>query len=293
MEEPSPHSSRIALAGGLAAAIILGGAGFLLGRSTGEPETVVVTKTAPPTPVADTALPAVLGRGDLLKIAADASDTLASGRGAESGPDQIDGKRFEVRMPFGCNGPAEESSGLAMRWRYDEASAVLRLHVAPVNWTAQDWAISGPVEGMATASPTIENIEGFWIDRPWTSSENCPAAATYPEPGNTEPVTSPDRSLAIGQVFAPEEGTRADQRKGKPYTTVMRVPAETLNTSQGFRLRLTGRITRLPTGSVVHCQQAAGSGQRPACLVGAQFDEVAIENPATGTVVATWRAGRR
>ncbi|RYG27928.1 MAG: hypothetical protein EON93_19550, partial [Burkholderiales bacterium] len=143
MEEPSPHSSRIALAGGLAAAIILGGAGFLLGRSTGEPETVVVTKTAPLAPAADLPPPppALLGRGDLLKIAADASDALASGRSAEGVPEQIEGKRFEIRMPFGCNGPAEENSGLAMRWRYDEASAALRLHVAPVNWNAQDSGI--------------------------------------------------------------------------------------------------------------------------------------------------------
>ena len=47
MEEPSARTSRLALAGVVAAALVVGGVGFLLGRNTAEPAQIVV---APPTP---------------------------------------------------------------------------------------------------------------------------------------------------------------------------------------------------------------------------------------------------
>lgn len=66
-------------------------------------------------------------------------------------------------------------------------------------------------------------------------------------------------------------------------------PKEELDTSQGFRLRLTGRIAVMPGGSgPVRCQQPAGAEQRPICLIGVTFDAVAIENGASGDTVATW-----
>lgn len=299
MNEPSPHSSRLLLAGGVAAAITLGGAGFLLGRSTIELQPVAIpqTESPPPASVLPPAAPAVLARADLIKIAADASDAFAFGQGTGSTLEQMDGKRFEIRLPFGCDGSADDKSTLAMRWRYDEAAKALRLHVAPATWLPSDWKIGDP--DPSVQSPKIESIEGFWIDQPWTTSESCPAPATEaapeaePNSDIAETEASAEHSLAIGQFFQTDGGTRADQRKGKPYSSVLRMPPHELDTSGGLKLRLTGRIVRLPTGEVVHCQQAAGPRQRPACLISAQFDEVAIENPVSSKILATWRVGHR
>ena len=87
MEEPSATSSRQWLAGILVSAILVGGAGFLLGRGTAE-RTQVVTAPPPaasspgpkPTPAPKPALPAVLGRSEIIALAASAADAAAGGR---------------------------------------------------------------------------------------------------------------------------------------------------------------------------------------------------------------------
>jgi len=61
-----------------------------------------------------------------------------------------------------------------------------------------------------------------------------------------------------------------------------------LDTSRGFRLRISGRIARLPGTGAVRCHQPSGAEQRPICLVGVSIDEVAIDNPASGETLATW-----
>src|SRR5690606_12942314 len=54
MREPSVRTSRLAIAGGLAAIIVVGSAGFILGRGTAGPE----AEPAPPAVVAPTPTPA-------------------------------------------------------------------------------------------------------------------------------------------------------------------------------------------------------------------------------------------
>lgn len=289
MEEPSPHSSRIILAAGLAAALVVGGAGFLIGRGTTERTPVVVAPppVAAPAPQPEPEPPAIqgmMGRADLIALAAAAADTGAAGR--TPGPDiaEAAGRRFELRLPFGCNGPAGENSNAAMRWRYDSEDEALRIHVAPVAWTAQDW-------WGADAPPRIDAIEGFWIRRPWTSSEACPADDVRPVATGVEPVTLPGQTLALGQVFSVD--ARGGRRDGEAYEAVVRVPEAELDTSQGFQLRISGRIARLPGSGPVRCRQPAGAEQRPICLVGAVVDEVAIVNPASGETLAIWNAARR
>lgn len=285
MEEPSPHSSRIALAAGIAAALLVGGAGFLLGRGTSEREPVVappapITAPSPrPTPTPDRAL-GPIGRAELIALAATAADAAAAGRAPGEAIAEAAGRRFELRLPFGCAGPASESSNAAMRWRYDAGEEALRLHVAPVTWSARDW--------WGEAAPeTIESIEGFWIMRPWTTDEGCPAGGEQAAATGAEPVTLPGQTLAIGQIFT-SDGARGGRRDGSPYQSVVRIAEDALDSSQGFRLRLTGRIARIRGAPPVQCRQPASPEQRPLCLIQADFDEVAIENPATGETLATW-----
>ncbi len=100
----------------------------------------------------------------------------------------------------------------------------------------------------------------------------------------------PERTLAIGQIFLAGSG-RGGRREGKPYETVVRVAPERLDISAGLRLRISGRIVRTANAGPVWCGRPAGAEQRPACLVGAVMDEVAVENPATGETLATWSLG--
>lgn len=287
MEEPSLHSSRIALAGGLAAALVVGGAGFLLGRGTTErtPPVVAPTPVAKPSPEPEPEPSrGILGRADLIALAATAADTAAGGRDPATERGVIEGRRFELRLPFGCNGPASEDSGATMRWRYDAADEALRVHVAPVAWTAEDW-------WSHDAPSDIDAIEGFWITRPWTSSEACPSGGDRPAAVGAEPVTLPGQTLAIGRIFS-AEGARGGRRDGEAYSAVVRIPEDELDASDGFRLRVRGRIARTPDGPV-RCRQPAGAEQRPICLIGVVMDEVAIENPANGETLATWSVAQR
>ena len=286
MEEPSPRSSRLALTGALAAAIAVGGAGFLLGRATSErpPVAVAPPAAAPaPKPVPEPAAIGILGRADLIALAAAAADAAAAGR--EPGPEiaQADGRRFELRLPFGCTGPAGDDSAAPLRWRFDPKAQALRINVDPVAWTAQDWWPAGEAGG-------VEGIEGFWIARPWTSSEACPPGGDRPAAAGTEPVTLPGQTLALGQIFL-AEGGRGARRDGKPYEAVIRVAEGDLKASQGFRVRITGRVARSGSFGPVRCRQPAGPEQRPICLVGVAIDEVAVENSASGETLATWSVG--
>jgi hypothetical protein len=119
-------------------------------------------------------------------------------------------------------------------------------------------------------------MEGFWIAQPWTSREACPRAT----------VTGPrDETLGVARIFTPDQ-SRVGRRDGKPYQAVETIAPDALDLSQGLRLRLRGRLAAAPGGGPVLCR--AQDGARPVCLIIAEFSEVAVENPATGQVIATW-----
>ena len=275
MEEPSIRTSRLAIAGGLAAAIALGATGFVLGRTTAprsQPAPVAVED--PPTLAA--ASDNILRRADLIDLAERAADALTSGEEAGDLPTVSAGQRFELILPFGCSGPDE--SGPAMRWDHDPESEALRITVEPSTWGPEQWALDTP--------PGFEVAEGFWISRPWSRSETCPQGGAAIPP-DTDAITLPGQTLAIAQFFA--GGDRRDARRdGRPYESVTRVPAESFDGARGFLLRVKGRLEEIPGAGVVHCAQPAGVEQRPVCVIGVRMDEVIIEDPAGGDVVASW-----
>jgi hypothetical protein len=279
MREPSLRTSRLAIAGGVAAVIVVGGGGFILGRGTAtpapRPAAPVVLAMPTPAPTPEPKTPSQLDRGAVLALASRAADAFASGDPMPAAVIDAADRRFDLLLPFGCAGPSAEGSGLPMRWRYDEARQTLRLHVELTAWQTQDWNI-GPEAGVAA-------IEGLWITRPWSSSGACPSQIGQAVATGIEPITLPGQTLAIAQFL-----TGADQRNEHGFSAVQRVPADKFDASRGFRVRLIGRIARVPGGDPVRCVQPAGIEQRPICVIAASVDEVRIENAATGAILASW-----
>ncbi|MEG3086423.1 hypothetical protein [Sphingomonas sp. PB4P5] len=287
MNEPSLRTSRVALAAGLAAVVVVGGGGFLLGRSTSarDPAPAVVAPIAAPapsTPEAEQPAPRdrVLTRVDLIALAAQATDAVASGQPLPAAIARAMGQRFAINIPFGCQGPADATSDAPMRWRYDAETKVLRVHVAPVVWNPTEILPAAAVESVAA-------VEGFWIARPWSASDSCPPVGEAATPSGADAVTLPGQTLAIAQFFGADD-VRQGRRGDKPYEAVVRLPDGAFAGPQGLRLRITGRIAAPPGGGPVACRQPAGAEQRPICLIAIASDEIAITDPVSGTVLATW-----
>lgn len=282
MREPSPRSSRLALGGGLAAAIAMGTAGFLLGRES-VPPSVQVAPVAPknltpaPSPQLVEAATRVLGRADLLAMANIAADAFASGKTVPADVSLAAGRQFDLVLPFGCAGP-NDPAATAMGWQYDAGTGTLRVSATPVIWDATDWHVRQGDEA--------EPATGFWINRPWSGDERCPVRIGEAAPTGTVPVTLPGQTLAIATFGA----NGALGHEGRAFETVQRVPE--FDGSLGFRLRITGRLNRAVSGGPVRCVQPVSVEQRPICVIAATMDEVRIENPATGVTLATWTVGR-
>lgn len=288
MQEPSARTSRLAIAAGLAAVLLVGGGGFLIGRMTASAPPAPLPPVVAPGPAPSLAPEAArdLERADLIALGQRAADSFASGETLPKKIRDAAGRRFSLWLPFGCAGPTDADSGLSMRWRYDESSEVLRVTADPVRWTAADWGLDG---ARAPAS-----AEGFWIGRPWLSSGACPARTEQAVPRGTEAITLPGQSLAIAQ-FTFNEGDRGTRDGVRPFETVQRIAKGRFDGSAGFRLRVNGRIEPVSGGEPVRCVQPAGNEQRPICVIGALIDSVELENPASGETLATWsmrRAGQ-
>ncbi|WP_148663237.1 hypothetical protein [Sphingobium indicum] len=278
MREPSVRSSRLAIAAGLALIILVGGGGFLLGRATAprsqpsEARPKVVKVISPP-PVYENVR--ILGRADLLQLAARGADAYASAQPWPSEVAEASGKRFILSLPFGCSGPAPEDSADPMRWRFEEKEGVLRAQAMPTLWTAEDWRL--PDERK------VSEIAGFWIERPWSSSESCPPSKVTASLAATG--HEPDLSVAIARFRSKEEQERP-VRKTSGFEIVRRIDGDELDGSRGFRLQLTGRLGG--GDDPLHCTQTAGPDERPKCVWAATFDEIRLENGATGAVLAVW-----
>jgi len=275
MHEPSVRTSRLAIAGGLAAVILVGGLGFVLGRSTAspDPQPVATPKPSPVTPE-PVVLPA-LNRGGIIALADRAADAFASGAPLPKAVVEAADRRFEVSLPFGCSGASGGSSRHPFQWQYDEEAGTLRIRVEPSTWLPRDWNLAAGSGG--------EAIEGFWVTRPWSSSDSCPPTSGHAAAIGAEPVTLPGQTLAMAQFFTSGEG-----HETRPFELVRRVAAEDFDASRGYRIRLTGRVARVPGNGPVQCVQPAGIEQRPICVVAVRINDIRLENSATGEVLATW-----
>jgi hypothetical protein len=278
MREPSVRSSRRAIAGGVLTVILVGGAGFLLGRST-VPRVAPARPAAPPAPVSPPpARPRLLDRAAIVDLVRKAADALASG--ASAPPAQVDmvGRRFALAVPFGCSGPAGAESNAPMRWRYDESAHVLRIQIAETSWQPQDWGLP---EG------SDAQVRGFWIAHPWSTGESCPGAPADLSVIGSGPVVLPGQTLAVAS-FAPADAASSP----KPLEAVVKLDERHAPPIHGLRARIRGHIDHVPGSAVpVRCVQPAGVEQQPICAVAVTFDELSVEDPETGETLATWNLG--
>jgi hypothetical protein len=216
-----------------------------------------------------------LGLAQLIAAGDAAARAYAAGSSAVAENAALVDRRFEVRIPFGCEGPMTAGSSEPLRWSHDMKQETLKLSARPKVWTDEPFA--------AGAAET-EAVEGFWVPRPWLASEACPpASASRSDPAVLPP---PRPTLGLAQFFRPGE-SRLPQRGGRAYEVVKRAGPESVKSVQSFRLVLRGRVVALSDGQPVRCH-SEDSDYRPICLVSVEFDYVAFENPMTGEIIAEW-----
>jgi hypothetical protein len=224
----------------------------------------------PPPPLA--LPPPTAGREELLAAAEAAAAAFAAGEGAPSEVAVLAGRRFTLRLPFGCFGPA--SAADAVGYSYDEKKETLRVSAKAQAWTDQPWVRA------LVGGPETEAITGFWIRRPWLRAERCPVGGRAGGEGSPETV-------GLAQVFG-KGSSRVALRGERPFQIVRKIAPEDAPAPGDFRLVLQGRIASSDSTPPVACA-SDDPDRRPVCLFLVELDRVALEG-RDGQLLAEWKA---
>lgn len=92
--------------------------------------------------------------------------------------------------------------------------------------------------------------------------------------------------VGIAQFFTRNDA-RTRRRDLRAYEAVRTVERGSPVGLQGFNLVLSGRLRPVPGKRVIECV-AEGRHTPPDCIVSAHIDEVRIEEPEDGSVLARW-----
>jgi hypothetical protein len=298
---------RALLAGGVFVALLI--SAVLIARPAGPEQEVVAVPVAEPLSPTINAPDPPLTRADLIDAAARAADTHARGVPKVAEEDELSGRRFTLRLPFGCAGPTAADNQARMRWTYDPEEQTLRVSVAPNVWTDAE-----PVREAARGLD-YEAAEGFWIERPWLRTGDCPVlpqpsvlasatsdtvegnqvvAATGPateQVGEGAPAPAPQlaearRTLALVELFKPGS-RRAARRNGKPYTVVAKLAPSEIDLTRGLRVVVTGRLVPFGSRAAIACS-GIDVDTRPLCLISAEIDRVAITDASGQRTLGEW-----
>lgn len=286
----------------LAGALFLGvlAAALLIGRPTKtppRPATATPTRVVP-TEVLPKAQPP-LYRGDLIKLGQKAASAFATGGALQNAGGDLAGRRFELRLPFGCTGAAREGAAVTSGWSYDPKKESLRAFVAPQGWSDTEWLRTAIGDGV------VDRAEGFVIERPWILEPACPRPARMASveagpdeegqseadtPAAPEEKTAPTPAdkvpeLAVVELFT-ADAPRSAARGDRGYVAVVKRPPEKVDPNLWFTLVLSGRLATFPGGNSVRCWGDA-LATRPRCLLAVEIDHAAIVD-RDGLELAEW-----
>lgn len=235
---------------------------------------------APPAALAPLPPPA-LSRTELIAAANEAAGAYADRSSDKTQvKDALIGRRFSLKIPFGCDGAQVSPSGAQAFAEYDATKKTLRLVARPAAWKTLPL-----VQGLADVDQ-IESVEGFWIPRPWSASEACPPRRDDAIPATPTAPTAP--TLGLARLFM-TGGTRALQRGERPYEFVQKIAdGDVAALSRSFNLVLQGRLVGFDRSTALRCWSES-TAHRPICLYAVEFDRIAFENGADGKVLAEWR----
>jgi len=236
-----------------------------------EEERTLKLPAAIPTPSSE------LDRAALLTAVSQAASAYAAGQDDRDAQSELAGRGFALKIRFGCGAaPANAQLG-AMSWQYDEAEQRLTIRARP-DIDAKAAVLAELPEG------AVEAVEGFWIPQPWLLTDACPVQQGAPGAASPSQPT-----VGIAHYFTAED-SRVQRRSDRSYEIVRRADPAILPPAGGFNLVIQGRLKPWPEGRVIRCS-GSGGATRPVCVVSAEFDRVAFENPETGQTVAQWSAG--
>lgn len=212
-----------------------------------------------------------LDRAGLLAAASAAADATAAGQPLPEENRALVGRSFEIRLPIGCPGPAAEAGARWSEWAYDAQAGSLKLSARNQFAEPPPWLAS------LADGQQVDAVEGFWIERPWTRSEDCPQGEL--------PEANVRHTLGIVQLFAPD-APRTIQRGARPYAATVKLEAPP-EEGATYRLALSGRIVGFGDRQPVRCWNEADH-LPPVCLVAVEISHTAFEDK-DGEILSQWR----
>ena len=231
-----------------------------------------------------------LDRAAILNAVARAASAYAAGNKDLGEQRKLDGRQFQFRMRFGCDGPSSDLATKVLGWSWDTETGTLRVAARPT-LGIEDALVK------ELAGDRFEAVEGFWIARPWLLQPACPVVRASPASAETPPAgtkTEEEQTPALPRIglaqFFSETDARTGRRSMRPYEAVKTGDPNQPIGRQGFDLVLSGRLKALPDGRVVACSSATAD-RPPDCVVSADFDRVWIESPESQDIIAEWSAG--
>lgn len=223
-------------------------------------------------------------------------------------PPPIYGQRFEVVLPVRCPEALGAATGAPLTYTYDTAQAAVTLTARPQSWQGT------PLMSALAPNEGFEAVEGFWVnplplaapvcarDPTQLQAAQAPEASEASEAAKSEPskrkTAEKDEAADDGEqaaappppprvglaVFFEPGGSRAAQRRDRPYRVTRKAPPPT--SPAPYNLVLSGRVALFEDGPTIRCRTPPG--EPPACLIAVSFERVAFVDATSGAVLAEW-----
>ena len=191
-----------------------------------------------------------LDRNGFLRTIASVASAHTVGTDDRAMQSALDGRRFAIRVRFGCDGPAPNSSTAALRWTQAQDGKSFGIFAKP-DLSLADERLKD------ISDQTIEAVEGFCIPRPWENQGACPNPAADDE----EAALPAPQLVGIAQYFTAED-LRCCMRVGTSLCrdTKGRIAGRTTEVGAYFAVSK-GDFEAWPGGKVVRCSRI---GPQPA-----------------------------